>query len=135
MAVDVKVAADAAPPQPLAAGAPRPERKLRLPLAVRLLLLNPKSAFGIGLLATIVIVRIGAPLLAHQAPNEPDYTQVRHSPSWRFPFGTTDQGYNVFSQVLYGGRMSLGVAASAAIIALAISVTLGLLAAYRGGRM
>jgi peptide/nickel transport system permease protein len=133
MAVDVKVAAEAVPPQPLAAGAPRPSRRPSIPLAVRLLLRNPKSAFGIGLLAVIVIVTLAAPLLAQQRPDEPDYTQVRHSPSWRFPFGTTDQGYNVFSQVLYGGRMSLAVAGSAAIIALSISVTLGLLAAYRGG--
>jgi peptide/nickel transport system permease protein len=133
MAVDVKVVAETVPPQPLAAGAPRPSRKPRLPLALRLLLVNPKSAFGIGLLSAIVILTLAAPLLAHQAADEPDYTQVRHSPSWSFPFGTTDQGYNVFSQVLYGGRMSLAVAGSAAVIALAISVTLGLLAAYSGG--
>jgi 4-hydroxybenzoate polyprenyltransferase len=39
-------------------------------------------------------------------------------PSWRYPFGTTDQGYNVFSQVVYGGRISLLVAGVAAVIAL-----------------
>jgi peptide/nickel transport system permease protein len=133
MAVDVKVADETIPPQPLAAGTPTPSRKPRVPLAFRLLLANPKSAFGIGLLGAIVILTIVAPLLAHQAADEPDYTQVRHSPSWSYPFGTTDQGYNVFSQVLYGGRMSLAVAGSAAVIALAISVTLGLLAAYSGG--
>lgn len=107
-------------------------RRVRLPLFLRLLLANPKSAFGLGLLTTIVLLALAAPLLTNHKPDEADELPFQ-PPSWRYPFGTTDQGYNVFSQVIWGARLSLAVAASAALIALFIATALGLLAAYKGG--
>jgi len=104
----------------------------RVPEPIRLLLANPKSRFGIVLLLVIVVAVIAAPLLTSHLPTEPD-SLPRQPPSWEYPFGTTDQGYNVFAQVLYGGRVSLGVAAVASLIAMSIAITLGLLAAYSGG--
>jgi peptide/nickel transport system permease protein len=103
-----------------------------MPESLRLLLANRRSRFGIVLLGLIVFVALAAPLLARQAPSEPG-ALPHQPPSWAYPFGTTDQGYNVFSQVLYGGRISLGVAAVASIFAMLIAITLGLLAAYSGG--
>ena len=47
--------------------------------------------------------------------------------------GTTDQGYSVYTQVIHGGRISLMVALAATVIAMTISIVLGLLAAYKGG--
>ena len=104
----------------------------RVPEPIRLLLANPKSRFGIVLLLVIVVAVIAAPVLTSHLPTEPD-SLPRQPPSFENPFGTTDQGYNVFAQVLYGGRTSLGVAAIASVIAMSIAITLGLLAAYSGG--
>jgi peptide/nickel transport system permease protein len=109
-----------------------PQRRFRLPQFARLLLRNPKSAFGIFLLGAIVLVSAAAPLLTSHAANEPGELPGQ-PPAWAHPFGTTDQGYNVWSQVVYGGRMSLLVAGFAAVISIAIAITLGLLAAYAGG--
>jgi peptide/nickel transport system permease protein len=109
-----------------------PQRRLRLPQFARLLLRNPKSAFGIFLLGLIVLVSAAAPLLTSHAANEAGELPAQ-PPAWAHPFGTTDQGYNVWSQVVYGGRMSLLVAGFAAVISMAIAITLGLLAAYAGG--
>jgi peptide/nickel transport system permease protein len=109
-----------------------PERRLRTPEFARLLLRNRKSAAGIFLLGTIVIVSAAAPLVTSHAPNEAGELPGQ-PPAWAHPFGTTDQGYNVFSQVVYGGRISLLVAGFASVIAMAIAITLGLLAAYSGG--
>jgi peptide/nickel transport system permease protein len=107
-------------------------KRLRVPQSLRLLLGNPKAAFGVGLLAVIVIAALAAPLLtSHAATDAGEYPH--QPPSWHYPFGTTDQGYNVYSQVLYGGRMSLAVAGVASVIAMVIAITLGLLAAYCGG--
>lgn len=99
---------------------------------VALLVRNPKAAIGLGILGVIVGATLLAPLLTSHAGNEAGEATSQH-PSLRYPFGTTDQGYNVFSQVLYGGRISLLVALVAAVISLVISVTLGLLAAFKGG--
>jgi peptide/nickel transport system permease protein len=109
-----------------------PRRRLRTPEFLRLLLQNPKSAFGIFLLGFIVLVSAAAPLLTSHAPNEAGELPGQ-PPSWSLPFGSTDQGYNVWSQVVYGGRMSLLVAGFASVIAMTIAITLGLLAAYAGG--
>lgn len=109
-----------------------PQRRFRPPEFLRLLLRNPKSAFGIFLLSAIVLVSAAAPLLTSHAANEAGELPAQ-PPAWAHPFGTTDQGYNVWSQVVYGGRMSLLVAGFAAVISMAIAITLGLLAAYAGG--
>src|SRR5262245_34399605 len=114
------------------AGAPRPRKRRRLPEPIRLLLANPKSCFGIILLFAIVFAAIAAPLLTNSVANEPD-ALPRQAPSWEYPFGTTDQGYNIFAQVLYGARVSLGVALVASLIAMTIAITLGLLPASSRG--
>jgi peptide/nickel transport system permease protein len=54
-------------------------------------------------------------------------------PNRDFWFGTTDQGYDVFSQVVWGARTSLAVGAAAALLSTVIAATLGMLAAYSGG--
>lgn len=49
--------------------------------------------------------------------------------------GTDDQGRDMLSGIIYGLRISLGVGAASAVLALLIGMSLGLLAAYFGGRV
>lgn len=104
----------------------------RPPEFVRLLLTNGKSAFGLGVLAVISLGALLAPVIAAHPPN--DFVALPgQAPSRAHPFGTTDQGFDVFAQVLFGGRMSLAVAGSAAILSTIVAATIGMVAAYRGG--
>jgi peptide/nickel transport system permease protein len=114
--------------RPLSRGRRRP----RVPEWLELLLRNRMSAFGIALLTFIVLVTALAPLLTTQDPSIPQ-SLPGQAPSLANPMGTTDQGYSVYTQVIYGGRISLLVALAATVIAMAISIVLGLLAAYKGG--
>ncbi len=50
-----------------------------------------------------------------------------------FILGTDDQGRDVLSTILYGSRISLFVGFSAVLFSMALGVTLGLIAGYRGG--
>ena len=111
-------------------GAPR--RRLRSPEWARLLLTNPKSAFGITVFGGIVLAALFAPVLAQHPPDE-IVALPGQSPNKEFWFGTTDQGYDVFAQVVWGARTSLAVGAAAAVMSTAIAATLGMLAAYAGG--
>jgi peptide/nickel transport system permease protein len=52
-----------------------------------------------------------------------------------FWLGTDDQGRDMLSAIIYGLRMSLGVAALSTLIALAIGMSIGVIAAYFGGRI
>ena len=109
-----------------------PRRRLGVPEWLLLLLRNPMSAFGIVLLTGIVLVTLLAPLLTSQDPSIP-MSLPGQAPSWTNPMGTTDQGFSVYTQVIHGGRISLMVALAATVIAMTISIVLGLLAAYKGG--
>jgi peptide/nickel transport system permease protein len=111
-------------------GAPR--RRVRSPEWARLLLTNPKSCFGIVTLALMVLAALLAPVLAQNPPNE-IVGLPGQPPNRDFWFGTTDQGYDVFSQVVWGARTSLAVGFAAAVISTIIAATLGMLAAYAGG--
>ncbi len=52
-----------------------------------------------------------------------------------FLLGSDHQGRDVLSTILYGSRVSLFVGISATLFAMAIGISLGLLAGYRGGTL
>ena len=108
-------------------------RRLHLPGWLRLLLGNPKSRGGIIVLSGIIIVAVIAPWIAHANPNDFSLIDSRQSPSFHHLFGTTDQGSDIFSQVVWGARSSLIIGAAAAALATVLATTLGILAAYSGG--
>jgi peptide/nickel transport system permease protein len=109
-----------------------PRRRVGIPNWTRLLLTIRQSLFGLTLLTGVVLAAVFAPLIARNSPT--DLVGLPgQAPSREFPFGTTDQGYDVFAQVVWGARTSLMIGASAAIISTTIAVFLGLLAAYSGG--
>jgi peptide/nickel transport system permease protein len=111
---------------------PSSDRRVRVPRWAVLLLRNRKSCFGIVVFGTIVGVALAAPWIATNSPS--DIVALPGQPPNRaFPMGTTDQGYDVFAQVVWGARQSLGVGALAALLSTVIATTLGLLAAYSGG--
>lgn len=117
---------------PLAAPAPVRTGRPTTPQWLRLLLSNPKSRGGLIVLTAVVLAAIFAPLIATHDP-EAFSLDTRQSPSWDHPFGTTDQGADVFSQVVLGARTSLILGVSAALVATVLATTLGILAAYAGG--
>jgi peptide/nickel transport system permease protein len=119
---------------PLGVPVPRARRRLPgLPLWLRLLLGNPKSRAGIVVLAAMVVVAVFAPLIATHDPTAYSLLDAHQSPSWNHFFGTTDQGTDIFSQVVWGSRSSLFMGAAAATLATVLAAGLGILAAYSGG--
>jgi peptide/nickel transport system permease protein len=117
--------------------APSPERvsgrRLHLPGWVMLLLKNPKSCAGLAMVAFVVVIALIAPLISVAHPNEFSLLAARQAPSWHHLFGTTDQGSDIFSQVVIGARRSLLLGAAAALLATAMAAVLGITAAYAGG--
>ena len=108
-------------------------RRLRVPQWLRLLWGNPKSRGGMIILGGMVVVAVFAPLIATHDPNQYSLLDSKQSPSLKHYFGTTDQGTDIFSQVVWGARSSLLLGAAAAALATVLAATLGILAAYSGG--
>ncbi len=55
-------------------------------------------------------------------------------PSWKHLFGTDNLGRDLFSRCLYGARISAIIGLSAAALATVLSVIIGMLTGYLGGR-
>lgn len=96
---------------------------------------NKLAMFGLFLIVALVLIAIFAPLIAPY-----DYDQ-RTPGSSRLPpdlfgdhrFGTDIAGFDVFSRVVYGARVSLKIGFSATAIALVIGLTVGAIAGFFGG--
>jgi peptide/nickel transport system permease protein len=94
---------------------------------------NPKSRLGLGMVGVVVIVAVIAPWISVSDPNGFNLLAARQAPSWNHLFGTTDQGSDIFSQVVLGARRSLLLGAAAAALATAVAAALGITAALVGG--
>ncbi len=105
----------------------------RLPGWLSLLLANPKSRFGLLLVGFMIVVAVIAPWISVSKPTDFNILATHQAPSWHYLFGTTDQGSDIFSQVVLGTRRSLILGAAAALLATVLAATLGILAAYSGG--
>jgi peptide/nickel transport system permease protein len=81
----------------------------------------------------MVIVALIAPLISVENPNEFNLLARGQAPSWDHLFGTTDQGSDIFSQVVVGARRSLVLGAAAGLLATCLAAILGITAAYMGG--
>jgi peptide/nickel transport system permease protein len=112
--------------------APRGGR-VRIPGWLSLLLANPKSRFGLALVGFMVAVAVIAPWVSVDNPTDFNLLAAHQAPSWHHLFGTTDQGSDIFSQVVLGTRRSLILGAAAALLATVLATTLGIVAAYAGG--
>lgn len=132
--IDAPVA-DPRPVQAAPVGEPvGPRRRRFIPGWLRLLLANPKGRLGLFILLGMVLLTLLAPLLASQS-SAVDFSlfDARQAPSWNHLFGTTDQGVDVFAQVVWGGRRSLLLGLAVAALATVIATLTGVFAAYIGG--
>jgi peptide/nickel transport system permease protein len=108
--------------------------RLHVPGWLALLLRNPKSRIGVGILAFMVTLALIAPWIAVSDPTSMLHGFDPHQPpSWQHLFGTTDHAQDVFSEVIVGTRRSLLLGIAAGLLATGVATVLGVLAAYAGG--
>ena len=99
---------------------------------------------ALALLVVIIALAVLAPAIAPQNPYDLaaiDLMDAQLEPGSRssagglvYRLGTDGQGRDMLSAILYGLRVSLVVGVASGVIALAIGASLGILAAYAGGR-
>jgi ABC-type dipeptide/oligopeptide/nickel transport system permease subunit len=79
-----------------------------------------------------VAAALAAPMIARYDPSRIDLVHQFQPPSFAHFMGTDVQGRDVWARVLFGARISLTVGVVSQLIALALGVTLGLIAGYYG---
>ncbi len=100
---------------------------------------------GLVLFAVILAAALFAPLISPQNPYDLAQLDVMDSRlppgapaadgKFTYWLGTDDQGRDMLSAIFYGLRISIGVGVASTLCALALGTTLGLLAAFFGGRV
>ncbi|MGB3717863.1 MAG: ABC transporter permease [Candidatus Promineifilaceae bacterium] len=88
---------------------------------------------GAVIILLFLIGAIFAPLLTPYDPIEPDYDAVRQPPSTEHWLGTDALGRDIYTRILYGGRISIFAAFVPLIIAGVLGVSLGLIAGTMRG--
>ena len=100
---------------------------------------SPVTVVAAALTLLCIAGALFAPWIAPQNPFDPaslNLNEAFHRPgSPGYPLGSDDQGRDLFSTILYGARISLGVGLAAVLLALVLGVSLGLISGYVGGRL
>lgn len=103
---------------------------------------SPTAMFGFIMCIVIVLAAIFAPFITPQDPYdlakldimdsrlEPGEVGMGGMVHW---LGTDEQGRDLYSAIIYGLRISLGVGVTAGMVALFLGTSVGLAAAYFGG--
>ena len=96
---------------------------------------NRMALVSMIIIAALALSAILAPWIMPYGRDEPDFAHTRDGPSASHWFGTDKLGRDVFTRIIYGGQVSLGVAFIGSVTALAIGVFYGSLSGYGGGRI
>lgn len=96
---------------------------------------NKLAVVGSLIIIVFVIMAIFAPIFATFDPNITDLLNIRTSPNKVHILGTDDLGRDIFSRLLYGGRVSIAVGVASMMLQILIGVTIGVIAGYFGGLM
>lgn len=94
---------------------------------------NKMAVLGSIVIILFVILSVFAPLFTKLDPNQTDLLNIRGCPNAEHILGTDDLGRDIFTRLLYGGRISIAVGVISMALQLAIGVTVGTLAGYFGG--
>jgi peptide/nickel transport system permease protein len=99
----------------------------------RRLLRNPLTVMGLVLIVILVACAAAAPLLTQYDPQSVAVSSRFLAPSAQHLFGTDELGRDLFSRILYGGRLSLPAPFEVVAIALLVGSAIGAVAGYIGG--
>jgi peptide/nickel transport system permease protein len=112
----------------------RPSRGPIANFIVRLFREKPLGAACAIIFVLFLFCGIFADVLAPYGYNKISPLNRLKPPSLQFPFGTDNLGRDMLSRCLYGAQLSVIIGFCAAGLATAISIVLGIVSGYLGGR-
>jgi peptide/nickel transport system permease protein len=97
--------------------------------------MQTRGKISLLIILVVFVLSLFSGLISPYDPNAVDLDTLKKSPSLGHFFGTDQKGRDVFTRVIWGGRISIGVAIIAALISMSIGLSVGLLSGYFGGRI
>lgn len=102
---------------------------------------NKSAVLGFFIVLILIFMAIFAPWIAPHLPADQDLVHRLTPPMWedggvsQYFLGSDDFGRDLFSRIIYGARISLMVGAISVGMSLSFGLTMGMLAAYFGGKV
>ncbi|MDS7593891.1 ABC transporter permease [Agrobacterium tumefaciens] len=114
--------------------------RLPAPLAalkniVLFLLKSPTSAFGLTVLALLILTATFAPLIATHDPYAQNLANTLQAPGSGHLFGTDELGRDIFSRLVWGARITLTIIFLVSIVVGPIGLIVGATSGYLGGKV
>ncbi|MDR7143287.1 ABC transporter permease subunit [Rhizobium sp. BE258] len=102
---------------------------------------NKGAVIGLFIFLFILVIAIGAPIVAPHAPDEQNRQLLLSVPFWMdggsftYPLGTDAVGRDILSRLIYGARFSLFIGVVVVTLSVVAGVLIGLVAGYFRGRV
>jgi len=103
--------------------------------SLRKLFSNKLAMLGLAMFLVIVFACLFAPWISPHDPMKLNPANKLQPISWEHLLGTDQLGRDLLSRLLYGGRISIGIALTSAILTNLLGVVLGCVAGYYGGKL
>lgn len=98
---------------------------------------NRMALLGAAVLLALILLSVFAPVITQATlgwgRDEMDFQYILAPPSARHPLGTDSVGRDTLTRLLYGGRVSLGIALTTVVVYMVLGSLLGAIAGYFGG--
>ena len=94
---------------------------------------NPLAMAGLLVILLLIVLSLLAPVLAPYDPGVQDLGRRLARPSAAHWLGTDELGRDVYSRLLYGGRITLGMVVAVVVLVAPLGLAVGCVAGYAGG--
>ncbi len=94
---------------------------------------NPLAMAGLLVVLALIALSLLAPWLATHDPGVQDLGRRLARPSAAHWLGTDELGRDVYSRLLYGGRITLGMVVAVVLLVAPLGLAVGCVAGYAGG--
>jgi peptide/nickel transport system permease protein len=94
---------------------------------------SPAGAFGLILGSILILIALLGPIAMQTDPNQIDVANRFSGPTPSHLLGTDELGRDTLTRLVFGSRMSLFIAAMAALLGTAIGLSIGLVSGFLAG--
>ncbi|GEN44359.1 ABC transporter permease [Alkalibacillus haloalkaliphilus] len=96
---------------------------------------NKAALIGFYTILFLIVVSIIGPLLTSNHPNDTDVMNRFEGPSAEFWFGTDHMGRDIFTRIIHGMSLTLGIGFASVIMGALVGIPIGIISGYYGGRI
>ncbi len=88
-----------------------------------------------GILVFIFALSVFSSIIAPHEPDMINLDSIKQPPSTEHLLGTDSKGRDIFSRVLYGGKISISISVLAAMLSMVLGLIIGVVSGYFGGKL